>query len=136
MVGWKASALVVALAIIDPFQSTALLVPLQLRQAYALRNQDDRRFWWRRQASSSSPDTTQPIDTAKNTVFIQGLMNNLSKLCDRYICDGSPKTRERVFNVLDQIAAQAVDRELVNKSIRMVKRAGVPMYVSDPKERK
>lgn len=35
--------------------------------------------------------------------------------------------RERVFNVLDQIASQAMDEELVQQSLRMVKRAGVPM---------
>ncbi|KAL3914694.1 MAG: hypothetical protein SGILL_006001, partial [Bacillariaceae sp.] len=41
---------------------------------------------------------------------------------------GSPKTRERVFNVLDQIAAESVEDDLVRQSIRMVKRAGVPMH--------
>jgi ATP-dependent 26S proteasome regulatory subunit len=32
-----------------------------------------------------------------------------------------------VFNVLEQIASQAVDEDLVKQSIRMTKRAGVPM---------
>jgi ATP-dependent 26S proteasome regulatory subunit len=55
-------------------------------------------------------------------------MANLSKLCDRYILNGSPKIRERVFNVLDQIATEAVDEALIRQSIRTVKRAGVPMH--------
>lgn len=120
------SALLVALAMIDPFRSTtALLVPLQLQQAHALRNHNDRP----RTSGHSSTTNGATYDAQKNTVFIKGLMNNLGKLCDRYICNGSPKTREQVFNVLEQIAAEAVDTEMVYQSIRMVKRAGVPMYV-------
>ena len=117
MFGWKASALLMALAIVDPFVSTALLLPMQVKSVYA--------------SSSSSSMGMSPngatYDAQKNTVYIKGLMNNLGKLCDRYICNGSPKTREQVFNVLDQIAAEAVDKEMVHQSIRMVKRAGVPM---------
>lgn len=125
MFGWKSSALLVALAMLDPFRSTALLVPLQiqLRQAHAC--QHSARY------SSSSSSSSSTYDTHKNTVFIKGLMNNLSKLCDRYIMNGSPKIREQVFNVLDQIAAEAVDKEMIQQSIRMVKRAGVPMYVKE-----
>jgi hypothetical protein len=133
MVDFKLSTFV-ALAMLGKFMSTALLVPLQWRQAHALRNNNydhDPRFLssQRRAFSSSSPDTSR--DTERNNAFVRGLMGNLSKLCDRYICNGSPKIREQVFNVLDQIAAEAVDREQVNQSIRMVKRAGVPMYVSE-----
>lgn len=81
-------------------------------------------------------------------------MDNLSGLLDKYICSGSPKTvsyivgdsywhlarhqvlclstfsnsqRESIFNVLEQISNEAVDGDLVNQSLRMVKRAGVPM---------
>jgi len=135
MVGWKVSTFT-ALVMLDQFMSSALLVPLQWRKANALRNYD-RRLSSQRRFSSSSPDTAR--NTERNSVFVKGLMSNLSELCDRYICNGSPKTREQVFNVLDQIAAEAVDRELVNQSIRMVSRAGVPMhktylekYQSDP----
>jgi len=124
MVGWKVSTFA-ALVMLDQFMSSALLVPLQWRTANALRNYD-RRLLSQRRFSSSSPDTAR--NTERNGVFVKGLMSNLSELCDRYICNGSPKTREQVFNVLDQIAAEAVDRELVNQSIRMVTRAGVPMH--------
>lgn len=139
----------VALAMLGRFMSTALLVPLQWRQAHALRNNNNNNYDYdhdtrflssqgRAALSSSSlssssssqqqPDTTSR-DTERNTAFVRGLMENLSKLCDRYICNGSPKIREQIFNVLDQIAAEAVDREQVHQSIRMVTRAGVPMYV-------
>jgi hypothetical protein len=46
----------------------------------------------------------------------------------QYIMNGSPKVREQVFNILDQIAVEAVDEELIRQSVRMVKRAGVPMH--------
>jgi len=140
----------VALAMLGRFMSTALLVPLQWRQAHALRNNNNNNYDYdhdtrflssqgRAALSSSSlssssssqqqPDTTSR-DTERNTAFVRGLMENLSKLCDRYICNGSPKIREQIFNVLDQIAAEAVDREQVHQSIRMVTRAGVPMHKS------
>jgi SpoVK/Ycf46/Vps4 family AAA+-type ATPase len=123
MIGpWKLSTFV-ALTITGV--STALLVPSQWRQAHALRNSGSRLSSQNGAHSSSSPETR---NTERNAVFIEGLMSNLSKLCDRYIMNGSPKTREQVFNVLDQIAAEAADRELVHQSIRMVKRAGVPMH--------
>jgi len=35
--------------------------------------------------------------------------------------------RERIINVLDQISNEAVDGDLVSQSLRMVKRAGVPL---------
>eukprot|EP00536_Pseudo-nitzschia_multiseries_P014663 jgi/Psemu1/320699/estExt_fgenesh1_pm.C_7480001 len=83
-------------------------------------------YRFRGASSSSLPETTRNAE--RNSEFVEGLMGNLSKLCDRYIMNGSPKIREQVFNVLDQIAGEAVDRELVNQSIRMVKRAGVPVH--------
>lgn len=55
-------------------------------------------------------------------------MSNLGTLCDKYIMNGSPKVRERVFNVLDQIAAQSMEDDRIRQSIRMVQRAGVPMH--------
>jgi len=124
MVGWKVSTFV-ALAMLDQFMSTALLIPQQSRQVHVLRNYDAR-FLSQRRASSSSPETARDVE--RNNVFVEGLMGNLSKLCDRYICNGSPKIREQVFNVLDQIASESMDREMVNQSIRMVKRAGVPIH--------
>jgi hypothetical protein len=63
----------------------------------------------------------------QNSIYIEGLIENLSPVLDKYIMSGSPKALERVFNILDQIAAQADDEELVRKAIRMTKRAGVPM---------
>ena len=35
--------------------------------------------------------------------------------------------RERIINVMDQIKNEAVDSDLINQSLRMVKRAGVPL---------
>jgi len=75
-------------------------------------------------------DDEEDEKVKKNTIFIMGLMeNNLMKLCDTYICTGSSNIREQIFRVVEEIATLAIDKTLVNQSIRMVKRAGVPMYV-------
>ena len=75
-------------------------------------------------------DDEEDEKVKKNTIFIMGLMeNNLMKLCDTYICTGSSNIREQIFRVVEEIANLAIDKTLVNQSIRMVKRAGVPMYV-------
>mmetsp|Transcript_27901 Transcript_27901/g.65592 ORF Transcript_27901/g.65592 Transcript_27901/m.65592 type:complete len:661 (-) Transcript_27901:121-2103(-) len=86
-------------------------------------------------AASSSSDVTDATgingdtrDVERNTAFVKGLMSNLQRLCDKYICNGSAKIREQIFNVLDQIAAEAIDKDLVRQSIRTVKRAGVPIH--------
>jgi hypothetical protein len=79
-------------------------------------------------SSSDSIDYSSNREGGQNRIYIEGLMSNLGTLCDKYIMNGSPKIRERVFNVLDQIAAQAIDEDMIRQSIRMVKRAGVPMH--------
>jgi len=71
---------------------TALFVPLQITyQAQLIRNNDSQLYL-------SSPETTR--DTERNYVFIKGLMGNLSKLCDRYIMNGSPIIREQVVRII------------------------------------
>ena len=80
-------------------------------------------------AAGGSPSVGQDEDLRleRNTSYIKSLQENLGGLLDKYICNGSPKTRERILNILDQIEAEAMDRELIQQSIRMAKRAGVPM---------
>jgi hypothetical protein len=78
----------------------------------------------------SSLDSTERSNGSQNRIYVEGLMSNLGTLCDKYIMNGSPKIRERVFNVLDQIAVQAMDEDMIRQSIRMVKRAGVPMHMT------
>ncbi|CAJ1940092.1 unnamed protein product [Cylindrotheca closterium] len=75
-------------------------------------------------SSSSCSDFTPDVD--KNTVYVRGLMENLSTLCDKYIVTGSEPTRKRLLNVLDRIYAESFDRDLVLQSVRMAKRAAVP----------
>lgn len=74
--------------------------------------------------SSSAPEESPEME--KNSKYIKGLMENLSDLCDKYICSGSKAVRARLLNVLDRISAEAFDQELVLQSVRMVKRAAVP----------
>lgn len=74
----------------------------------------------------SSSDSEESPEMEKNSIYIKGLMENLSTLCDKYIIGGSEIVRGRLLNVLDRIAAEAFDQELVLQSVRMVKRAAVP----------
>ena len=137
------------LGVLGPFRSMAFLIPgntIRLA-AHAIQNNDhkiknhhhnnnnDRQRVTKKSTTAEQSKTclsasaTDTRDIERNTVFVEGLMGNLSRLCDKYILNGSPKVREQIFNLLDQIAAEAIDKELVRQSIRLVKRAGVPMYV-------
>jgi hypothetical protein len=90
-VKWKVPTLVALAVLVQAIFVTALFVPLKSQQAHATnpRNYDSQLYL-------SSPETTK--DTDRNFVFIKGLMGNLSKLCDRYIMNGSPKIREQVVS--------------------------------------
>jgi len=90
-VKWKVPTLVALAVLVQAIFVTALFVPLKPQQARATnpRNYDSQLYL-------SSPETTK--DTDRNFVFIKGLMGNLSKLCDRYIMNGSPKIREQVVS--------------------------------------
>jgi hypothetical protein len=136
---WKVSVLTIAILCHVLLVATAFFIPKTQWQVQAFGGgkQDDARhhqqqqptkmsFPWARYSSSSSSSTERNVE--QNRAFIGGLMSNLGTLCDKYIMSGSPKTRERVFNVLDQIAAESVEEELIRQSVRMVKRAGVPMH--------
>lgn len=89
---WKIPAFVALTLLGKAGFITALFVPLQIKyQAQAIRNNDSQLYL-------SSPETTS--DTERNYVFIKGLMGNLSKLCDRYIMNGSPIIREQVVSII------------------------------------
>lgn len=94
-------------------------------------------------ASSQTPEVSPEDDTKtktvspadRNSIYIGGLMDNLSGLCDKYIISGSEKVRAQLLNVLDRISAESFDDNLIRQSIRMVKRAGVPFMESNYTEK-
>jgi SpoVK/Ycf46/Vps4 family AAA+-type ATPase len=110
-----------------------LLLVSQLGRAFTIPDDPSERpinhHRWRRFSVDADQDVDVNADgrLQRNSQYIKGLQENLGGLLDKYICNGSPKTKERIFNVLDQIEAEAMDQELIQQSIRMTKRAGVPM---------
>ena len=62
----------------------------------------------------------------QNGRFVDPVHVLVSSPSSKLTCSSCPQ-REQVFNLLDQIAGQAMDEELVEQSIRLVKRAGVPL---------
>jgi ATP-dependent 26S proteasome regulatory subunit len=82
-------------------------------------------------SSSEAASSQFDRDIEQNSVFLRSLISNLGRLCDKYIMNGSPMVRERIFNLLDQIEAEAVipeNESYIRQALRTVKRAGVPMH--------
>jgi SpoVK/Ycf46/Vps4 family AAA+-type ATPase len=81
------------------------------------------------------PSTVKEEDESlrKNTVYVEGLLDNLTSALDKWIMTGSPASKKRVYNVLEQIQQHAMDPELVLKAQRTIKRTGLPVNNS-PKE--
>lgn len=63
----------------------------------------------------------------KNRVYIQGLHDNLTACLDKWIMTGNPATKQRAYNVLEQIQLQAQEDELVEQAQRLLQRAGLPL---------
>jgi hypothetical protein len=85
-------------------------------------------------SSQEAADHNSPSQTAesegnleKNSAYIQGLLENLTAIVDKWIMTGSPATQKRAYNVLQMIQSEAMDPELVKKSVRLMKRAGLPV---------
>jgi hypothetical protein len=84
--------------------------------------------------ASQEADHNSPSQTAesegnleKNSAYINGLLENLTEIVDKWIMAGSPATQKRAYNVLQMIQSEAMDPELVKKSVRLMKRAGLPV---------
>ncbi len=67
-----------------------------------------------------------------NSTYINGLLDTLESLLDKYIVSGSMATRRRAYNVLQQIIRLSMDKDLVRKAERMARRSGMPMDMPPP----
>ncbi len=67
-----------------------------------------------------------------NSTYINGLLDTLESLLDKYIVSGSMATRRRAYNILQQIIRLSMDKDLVRKAERMVRRSGMPMEMPPP----
>lgn len=63
--------------------------------------------------SPSGDGTT--AENERNSRFVDGLLNHLMEGLDKYIMSGSPLSKERVFNILEEVEANAQDPELIQK---------------------
>ena len=77
-------------------------------------------------------NNTQSKSEESNTKYINGLLDTLESLLDKYIVSGSMATRRRAYNILQQIFRLSMDSELIRKAERMVKRSGMPMVMPPP----
>ncbi|KAL7529375.1 hypothetical protein ACHAXR_002931, partial [Thalassiosira sp. AJA248-18] len=68
----------------------------------------------------------------QNTKYVKGLIQTLESLLDKYIVSGSMPTRRRAYNILQQIERLSLDKELVLRAERLVKRSGMPMDPPPP----
>ncbi|CAB9502956.1 AAA ATPase forming ring-shaped complexes [Seminavis robusta] len=82
-------------------------------------------------ANGLSNDTQ---NAEKNAIYVNGLLDNLTQVLDKWIINGARTTQTSVYNLVRQIEREAQDPELVKKAKRMVKRAGLPL--EDTSQRK
>jgi hypothetical protein len=77
--------------------------------------------------NSASQTAESEASLEKNSAYINGLFENLTEIVDKYIMTGAPATMKRAYNVLQMIQSEAMDKELVKKSVRLMTRAGLPV---------
>lgn len=53
----------------------------------------------------------------RNSRFVDGLFDNMTRDLDKYVMSGSPRSREGVYNVLEQIESEAWDPEVVQRFV-------------------
>ena len=51
--------------------------------------------------------------TIQNGIYVEGLIENLQMVLDKWIINGSKNTRISIYNLLKQIEREAMDEELV-----------------------
>eukprot|EP00545_Synedropsis_sp_CCMP1620_P011395 CAMPEP_0119023372 /NCGR_PEP_ID=MMETSP1176-20130426/29840_1 /TAXON_ID=265551 /ORGANISM="Synedropsis recta cf, Strain CCMP1620" /LENGTH=621 /DNA_ID=CAMNT_0006978445 /DNA_START=51 /DNA_END=1916 /DNA_ORIENTATION=+ len=79
--------------------------------------------------SESSPAevTEDTPDLEQNEVYIQGLIQNLTEVLDRWVVTSSPVKKAQVQNILNQIRRESKSQSLILTATRLAKRGGFPM---------
>jgi len=79
-------------------------------------------------STSSIPQDDSPLDSDdKNARYVEGLLDNLTGILDKWIISGSKATQQRAYNILEQIKTEAKDPDLIARGMRMIRRAGLPI---------
>lgn len=81
--------------------------------------------------NDGEPPNQDQLLIDKKARFVQGLLENLANVLDRWILSGNPTYVDRAQNVLQQIDQQSQDPESVQRALRLIRRAGMPLPQSD-----
>lgn len=82
-------------------------------------------------SEETATNTSLLLLSDKNRVYIQGLYENLTTCLDKWIMTGNPASKQRAYNILEQIQSQAHNVELVEQAQRLLQRAGLPLLSPD-----
>jgi len=72
----------------------------------------------------------------RNAAYIDALLDNLTVLLDKYILTGGSKTRDSIYNVLQQIESHGRDASQIEVARRRIQRSGLPLPPSTEVESK
>eukprot|EP00548_Thalassiothrix_antarctica_P008017 CAMPEP_0194143484 /NCGR_PEP_ID=MMETSP0152-20130528/12655_1 /TAXON_ID=1049557 /ORGANISM="Thalassiothrix antarctica, Strain L6-D1" /LENGTH=636 /DNA_ID=CAMNT_0038842927 /DNA_START=157 /DNA_END=2067 /DNA_ORIENTATION=+ len=81
-------------------------------------------------SSTTTTDTSSPEfspNLEKNEKYIEGLIDNLTQVLDRWVVLQSSAKKTQVQNILDQILRESKVESLTIKTLKLVKRAGFPV---------
>jgi len=68
----------------------------------------------------------------QNTKYVNGLIETLGSLLDKWVESESMATRRRAYNLLQQIERISLSQDLVKRAEKMVNRSGMPMDAPPP----
>jgi hypothetical protein len=66
-------------------------------------------------------DDDEGAAALRNSRYLDGLFDNMSRSLDKYVMSGSPGSRQSVYNLLDQVESQTRNSEVVQRYV-LVKR--------------
>lgn len=76
-----------------------------------------------------SPDA---LEAERNAATIDGLLEELGTIVDRWIMNGSPVARAKAYGLKVRIEAEAMDPETARRAARLMTRAGMPLDEPPP----
>jgi len=106
-------------------RSTTILAP-SFSWSSSLSAEDDRH-------ADEGPEHAKTTATAasaadqRNAVYTESLLDNLTRLLDKYILTGSSATKDGIYNLLQQIESHARDPDAGVRARRRIQRAGLPV---------
>lgn len=69
------------------------------------------------------PGTDQ---VSKNRIYCENLLRNLERAVEKWFVSGSPLEKNKAYNIMDQINRIAMDSDIKERAVRMLRRATLP----------